>query len=264
MRPHRTSTEGLAVLRFVFWTLLALNAALFAYGRGYLGTSAGEHEPERLKRQFNTGKMKLLSNEQAEALGKQAASGAPAASAPDAPAAAPSAVLAAVPAATAPAPPAAGAATIACTEIGSFDVSESRRFETRLAAFGLGDKQTRQAQQEQDVSSWLVNMPPQGSKEAAERKAEELRNLDVSDFYILQGESPLKWAISLGVFKTESGAQARLAQLNKQGVRTARITPRGPQTTVYNYRFRDIPETTRAKIVAAAGAVGTFETHACR
>jgi hypothetical protein len=268
MRPRRTSTEGMAVLRFLLWTLLALNAALFAYGRGYLGTSAGEHEPERLKRQFNTGKMTMLSNARADTLSKtatpasasDASTPAVAATAPSAPAPAPAPALVATPAAAA----IATTAVIACTEIGSFDVSEARRFETRLAPLGLGDKQTRQAQQEQDVSSWLVNMPPQGSKEAAERKAEELRNLEVTDFYILQGDSPLKWAISLGVFKTESGAQARLAQLNKQGVRTARITPRGPQTTVYSYRFRDIPDATRARIVAAAGAVGTFEARPCR
>jgi hypothetical protein len=66
------------------------------------------------------------------------------------------------------------------------------------------------------------------------------------------------------VFKTESGAQARLAQLNKQGVRTARITPRGPQTTVYSYRFRDIPEATRARIVATASAIASAEVHACK
>jgi hypothetical protein len=258
----------MAVLRFAFWSLLALNGALFAYGQGYLGTTASEHEPERLKRQFNTGKMTMLSNAQADALARQAASSA-AASASNAAAAGAStppagATAAAAPAAASAPAPAPAVATVACTEIGTFDVAEARRFDARLAPLALGDKLTRLAQQEQDVSSYLVNMPPQGSKEAAEHKAEELRNLDVTDFYILQGESPMRWAISLGVFKTESGAQARLAQLNKQGVRTARITPRGPQTTVFRYRFRDIPETTRATVVAAAGAIGSFETRSCR
>jgi len=237
------------VLRFVFWTLLFLNAALFAYGQGYLGTSSGEHEPERLKRQFNTAKMTMLSNEQADAMTKKTA-GAPAEAAPPAP--------------PTPAPVAAPLLkTVACTDVGTFDAVEAKRFEARLAALDLGGKQSRQAQQEQDVSSWLVNIPPQGGKDAAERKSAELRNLGISDFYILQGDSPLKWAISLGVFKTESGAQARLAQLNKQGVRTARITPRGPQTTVYSYRFRDIPEATRARIVATASAIASAEARTC-
>jgi hypothetical protein len=251
------------VLRFAFWTLLVLNGAVFAYGQGYFGNATGgEHEPERLKRQFNTAKMTMLSNEQADAMARQAV-----ASVPDAPAAAStSAASAPAAATTAPAAPAAEAAApvIACTEIGTFDAAEARRFDARLASLELGDRQSRQAQQEQDVSSWLVNIPPQGSKEAAEHKADELRNLGVTDFYILQGDSPMRYALSLGVFKTESGAQARLAQLTKQGVRTARITPRGPQTTVYSYRFRNIPEPLRAGIVTLAGAIGSFEMRSCR
>ena len=257
------------MLRFAFWTLLALNGAVFAYGQGYFGTASGggEHEPERLKRQFNTAKMTLLTNAQADALARQASAAAAEATgtqaaisgAAGAPAAATPAAAAAPAAVTEPAAP-----IIACTEIGTFDVSEARRFDTRLATLALGDRQSRQAQQEQEVSSFLVNIPPQGSKEAAEHKAEELRNLGVTDFYILQGDSPLRFALSLGVFKTEAGAQARLAQLTKQGVRTARITPRGPQSTVYSYRFRNITEPVRTQIVTLAGAIGTFETRSCR
>ena len=245
------------MLRFMFWTLLFLNAALFAYRQGYLGTAVNEHEPERLKRQFNTAQMAMLSNEQADAVAQKTAA-ASAAAAPTSQAASAAA------AAPAPAAAASDVKTVACTEVGTFDAGEAKRFESRLAALDLDGKSTRQAQQEQDVSSWLVNIPPQGSKDAAEHKAGELRNLGVTDFYILQGESPMKWAISLGVFKTESGAQTRLAQLNKQGVRTARITPRGPQTTVYSYRFRDLPEAARAKVAAAASAVASAEARSCR
>ena len=111
------------------------------------------------------------------------------------------------------------------------------------------------------MNSWLVNIPPQGSKEAADRKAAELRNLGVANFYVMQGDSPLKFAISLGVFKTESGAQALLAQLNKQGVHTARITPRGPQTTHYVYRLRALDAATRKRV---AGYADRFDGVAVR
>jgi hypothetical protein len=74
----------------------------------------------------------------------------------------------------------------------------------------------------------------------------------------------MKWAISLGVFKTESGAQTLLAQLNKQGVHSARITPRGPQATRYTYRFRDIEDDARERIVTVADAVSSAEVKNCR
>ena len=95
-------------------------------------------------------------------------------------------------------------------------------------------------------------------------KAGELRGLGVTSFFIMQGDSPMKWAISLGVFKTESGAQALLAQLNKQGVHSARITPRGPSVPRYSYRFRDIEAAARARIESVADAVSSAETANCR
>jgi hypothetical protein len=237
------------VLRLAFWSLLFLNAALFAYAQGVLGTSkSNEHEPARLRRQFNAAKMTLLTREQAEAAAKAAAppaGGDEAAGAASASAAASAPASATAPAATGGAAP---ASVFACTEIGPFDASDARRFEARLAALDLGDRQSRQTVQAQDVTSWLVHIPPQGSKEAADRKAAELRNLGVTNFYVMQGDSPLKYAISLGVFKTEAGAQALLAQLNKQGVHSARVAPRGPQTPHYVYRVRSLDAATRKRI----------------
>ena len=240
------------MLRFAFWSLLFLNAALFAYAQGLLGTSKSyEHEPARLKRQFNTAKMTLLTREQAEAAAKAAA-----------PPGGGEAVAGAANAVTPVAAPAAAPA-FACTEIGPLDVTDARRFEARLATLDLGDRQSRQTVQAQDVTSWLVHIPPQSSKEAADRKAAELRNLGVTNFYVMQGDSPLKYAISLGVFKTESGAEALLAQLGNQGVHTARIAPRGPQTVHYVYRVRGLDAATRKRIEGYAERYDGADVKSC-
>ena len=251
------------MLRFIFWSLLFLNAALFAYAQVYLGTSKGnEEERARIKPQLDAGRLRLLSSEQADAAVKLAPAASAQPAAMPAPATAPTAAAAAAAApAAAPAP---APAALACIDVGTFSASESRRFESRLAALALGERQSRQAVQAQDVTSYLVNIPPQPSKDAADRKAAELRGLGITNFFIMSGDSPMKWAISLGVFKTESGAQTLLAQLNKQGVHTARITPRGREATRYAYRFRDIESGTRERIVAAADAVSDAETKSCR
>jgi pyruvate/2-oxoglutarate dehydrogenase complex dihydrolipoamide acyltransferase (E2) component len=254
-----TIEETSPVLRLAFWSLLFLNAALFAYGQGYLGNARnGEHEPERLKRQFNAAKLTLIAREQAAAV----APAAPAITAAPAPAPAPAPVS--PPAAPEQAPAATPAAGAACTEAGPLASADARRFETRLAALELGGRQSRQAVTAQDVSSYLVYIPPQGGKEGAERKAAELRGLGVTSFYVMQGESPLKWALSLGVFKTEVGAQTLLAQLNKQGVHSARIAPRGPQSTRYVYRFRDLDAATRERVAAIAARFDDGDLKACR
>jgi hypothetical protein len=239
------------VLRFAFWSLLFLNVALFAYAQSYLGTSKGsEEERARIKPQLEAGRLVLLTNAQADA-----AKGAPAAA---------QAPVQAAAQASAPAAPAAAARALACIDVGTLSAGESKRFESRLASLNLGERQSRLAVLAQDVTSYLVNIPPQASKEAADRKAAELRELGVTNFFIMSGESPMKWAISLGVFKTESGAQTLLAQLNKQGVHSARITPRGPQATRYTYRFRDIEDDARERIVTVADAVSSAEVKNCR
>jgi cell division septation protein DedD len=239
--------------------LLFLNAALFAYGQGYFGAGSGnEHEPTRLKRQFNTPKLTLLNAEQAAVAAK-------ASSPPAGGDAADAAAQAASPAPAPPSAPAPGQKALACLDVGSFGGGDARRFEARLAALGLADRipAGRQSVQSQDVSSWLVHIPPQPNKEAAERKAAELRNLGVTNFFIMQGESPMKYAISLGVFKTETGAQTLLAQLGKQGVHSARIAPRGPQAIRFTYRLRNLDEATRKRVAAYAERFEDVEAKSC-
>jgi hypothetical protein len=53
-----------------------------------------------------------------------------------------------------------------------------------------------------------------------------LRSLGVTDFYVIQDQSEMRWGISLGVFSSEDAARKRLAQIRQQGVRTARIGAR--------------------------------------
>jgi hypothetical protein len=243
------------VIKFVFWILVGLNAVVFAFGQGYLGKFKGEeHEPARLKNQLETGKLKMVTPEQAQ----PASAGAPAAS-PDA---ASPAVAAPAPAASVPA--AASPALVACTEVGPLSASDEHRFEARVAKLELGARQTKATVPYQEVTSRLVYVPSQGSKEAAERKAAELRALGVSNFFIINGDSPYKYGISLGLFKSEASAQAMLATLNKQGVRSARIAPRGPMSERTVYQFRGIDAETREKIVKIADRYDTAEVRVCK
>jgi hypothetical protein len=54
------------VLKLIFALLVVANAALFAYGEGYLGQFSGnEHEPARLQKQLNVDKLQLVSASQA-------------------------------------------------------------------------------------------------------------------------------------------------------------------------------------------------------
>jgi len=226
------------VLKLIFALLLAANAALFAYGKGYLGQFSGnDHEPARLQKQLNTDKLQMISASKAE-----------------------SAVAAAAP----PAPvPREEPATIACFEVGNFVLADARKFEDRLAPLELGDRQQRKNAPGQEISSYIVHIPPQASRAAAEKKADELRALGITNFFVLNESSPLKWGISLGVFRTEAAAQAQLVALNKQGVQTARVSPRYTGNHELFFQFRDISEETKARIAKIAAKFPEQETRAC-
>lgn len=210
------------MLKFFFWSLLCINAVLLAYGQGYLGNFSGnEREPARMKNQANAARLTLVSAAQASAAGERAS------------------VAQALVAAPQP-------ERAACVEAGDFTLPEARRFEAQLAALELGEHQTRHSVAEQEITSHIVYIQPQGSKEAAERQTIELRNMGVTNYFIIADNSPLKWGISLGVFKSAAAAQSLLAALNKKGVRGARVGARG-----YNkiaYRFQDIDAGARARL----------------
>ena len=214
------------MLKFVFWLLAGVNLLVLAIGQGYLGSFRSEtREPARLKNQLQVTKLTLLTQEQATAA-----------------AAPPAAEAAATPAAPAPQP------TYACTEVGNFLLADGRRFEAQVAALDLGDRQSRRNVAGQEISSYMVYIPPQGSKEGADRKAGELKQLGVTNYFIMNDSSPLRWGISLGVFKSENSAQSQLASLNKQGVHSARIAPRYSASKQMAYQFRDLDAATRARL----------------
>jgi hypothetical protein len=229
------------MLKFVFWLLAGVNLLVLAIGQGYLGSFRSEtREPDRLKNQLQAAKLTLLTQEQATA---------------PAVATAPAPVTAET-----PAPP----PSYACTEVGNFLLADGRRFEAQVAALDLGDRQSRRNVAGQDISSYMVYIPPQGSKEGADRKAGELKQLGVTNYFIMNESSPLRWGISLGVFKSETSAQSQLATLNKQGVHSARVAPRYSASKQFAYQFRDLDAATRARLAEITKQFEEQELRSCK
>jgi hypothetical protein len=235
------------MLKILFFLLLLINGGLYAFQHGYLDDwMPTNHEPARIKQQLNADKLQLLSAPKARLgtainteLKAEAVAGTddrqvvkPAGAEANA---ALDKTVNAVELALASSPQintqgSAGTNVAACTEIGNFDAAEAKRFEKRLAASSLKEKISRRAIPES--SRHIVYIPPQESRAAAEKKAGELKNLGINDFFIIQDDSSLQWGISLGVFKTADAARKHLADLNKKGVRSARISDRGSNTRV--------------------------------
>ncbi len=230
------------MLKFIFWSLLCINGLLFAYGKGYLGNFRGnEHEPARLKNEINADKLTLMSSASADVAVARAQKVKVEADAPK-------------------------ADLIACLEIGKFSDIEAKRVEKLLAPLELGDRLHRDSVNvaTAEATTHIVFIPPQGSKEGADKKAGELKNLGVTNYFIISDNTALKWGISLGVFKSENAAKTLLAALNKQGVVSARIMTRGPGANKLIFQLKDIDSAAKAKIDAIVAKYPNAEASSCK
>lgn len=227
------------MLKFFFWILLLANGGLLAYQLGYFdGLVSNGREPTRLGNQLNAQYLRLIPPPPPVQEPEPAASPEP------------------EPVAAAPTGP-----VLACAEFGDFNAEEAGRFSARLAALSLGERISRRSVQE--IKSHMVYIPPQGDREGAERKAAELRQLGVNDFFIIQSEGSLRWGISLGVFKQEEAARTHLARLQAQGVRSARIGARGGASNLVAFQLRELDAATRDAVKQIREAFPKQEMRDC-
>jgi len=115
-------------------------------------------------------------------------------------------------------PPVGDAAT-GCLEWGSFTLAEYSRAEKALEPLALGPRLSQRRLEE--TAGWWVFIPSQGGRAGAFRQAAELKALGINDYFIMGEETDIPWALSLGVFRSERAALARLAALRGLGVRNA-------------------------------------------
>lgn len=196
-------------MRTLFFLLLLANVAFFAYGR--LGDALFPGESQLLQQQINPQAIRLL----------------------------PAAQLAGNAAVK-------RETTVACLEWGAFAGGEVGRADEALAPLALGAKLAPRRVDE--MATWWVFIPPQGGRQAAIVKTAELRRLGIEDYFIIQEDPKARFAISLGVFRTQEAATNRLEQLRSRGVRSAQVGARDSQVQKTWFQMRDVPEAVVAKL----------------
>ncbi|MCC6474294.1 MAG: SPOR domain-containing protein [Burkholderiales bacterium] len=208
------------MIRTFVLILLLVNLALYAWMR--YGPPAASPEAQLVDQQISPESIRLLPPESAE--GKPIESSEHRAAAP-----------------------AAGDA-VACVEWGAFQAAEVARARKAVAAIDAAARVSERRIEE--PAGWWVFIPPQASRQAANQKVAELRTLGLAgiDYFIVQDDSKLRFAVSLGVFRTEDGARNRLAQLREKGVRTAQVDRRTAPVRRTYLRLQDLPVPAREKL----------------
>lgn len=88
--------------------------------------------------------------------------------------------------------------------------------------------------------NWWVHIPPAASGAAAEERAKQLRAQGVTDLFIVREAGPNQFAISLGIFKTQTSAKQHQLNLQRQQIGGTIISPRNPAT--YKMEIRGLAD----------------------
>lgn len=241
------------MLKFLVGSFICANVVLYAYNAGALGSGSSDtREPGRAATELDAQRIRLIDPAtrlqpatDADVTGK-AAAGANA-----------GAAAVATPMAAVSAAPNVGA----CIEIGNFDVTDARRFDLQLAPLVLKNRLTQRKLQE--VERYIVYIPPLADKASADRKAAELRQLGIDDFYLFGDNSDMRLGISLGMFKTAEAANLHLANLATKGVRSAIVAGRGLPGNRVAFQLRGLSPAEQASVTKIRSGFPRQEARAC-
>jgi hypothetical protein len=230
-------------MRALFLLLVAANLALFAWTR-YYAAPDGASDPEPARRQVKPESIRLLAGPELAGL----------------PMLKPKPV-----AETAQTSPQSGPQSGppgSCTEWGGFSVAEATRAEQVLEPLKLGPRLSQRRSEEK--AGWWVYIPPQGNRPAALKKTAELKALGVDDYFVLQDEGSMRWAVSLGVFSNEEAAKTRLEALRAKGVRSAQTGERDTQVTKIWFQVRGADAALQARLKGLAQGLPGTEIRECK
>ena len=220
-------------MRTAFLLLVLANLAFFAW-TNFIAELDTQSDPRPLARQVAPEKLRILPPEPA---GKSAL---PVAQKP-------------------PAEPV--AAPTACLEWGGIPQADAGRAGEALAPLALGDRLSQR--QVDDTATWWVYIPPRPSRPDAQKKVGELKARGVDEYFIVQEDGPFQYALSLGVFKTEAAATARLEALRAKDVRTAQVGKRETQMRKTYFQVRGADAAVATKLRETAQSFAGSEVREC-
>jgi hypothetical protein len=195
-------------MRTLVLLLLLANLTLFGYIKL---DSVGSGEGVRLGQQVQPDKVKLLTPQQVAALG----------------------------------PAKIAALADVCVEWGPLSDSDRARAQTLIEPLDLGKLMT--LRKVEIIANYWLFLPPAATKAAADKRVDELKAQGVKEASVVD-LGPQRLAISLGAFRSEDAAQARLATLQTQGIKNAKVAQRVQSVQQTALVIRDPPAPSVARL----------------
>jgi len=221
------------MLRLLVLLLVLLNAAYFAWSQGMLRAygwaPAEQREPQRLTQQIRPEAVHILSTEEVRQMEQ-------AALAPPKP----------------PKPP-------ECLQAGLFDEAQTETL--RKALEGALPAGAWVLETTVEPARWIVYLGKFSNQAALEKRRAELLKLKLKPQPLEKAE--LEPGLSLGSYETQAQAQAELKNLQRRGVRTARVVQEKAELRQSQLRIGAVDEALRPKLDALKPALGDKPLSAC-
>jgi len=149
----------------------------------------------------------------------------------------------------------------ACVEWGSFTTPTAPRAEQALEPLALGARLS--ARRGEETARWWVFIPPKDGRAGAQKAVSELKAQGVDEYFVMQEEGKMRWAVSLGVFGTETAAKGRLEAVRAKGVRGAQAAPRETLVTKVSFQVQNANAALRARLSEIAQEFPGSELRDC-
>jgi len=132
-----------------------------------------------------------------------------------------------------------------CVEWGPFSDADRARAQADIEPLQIGRLVSQRPVAADSV--WWVNTGPVPSRAAADKRAAELRLLAIDDLSVVDAGKG-QFTVSLGMFRTETAANARVEALATRGVAGTRVEPRQGGVAQTMLVVRDPPQPAVARM----------------
>lgn len=148
---------------------------------------------------------------------------------------------------------------LACLEWGAFGPTEVAKAAEALDTLAAGAQ--KRERRSEESARWWVMIPPLANRNAAINRVNELKKQGIEEMFVIDDDA-YRNAVSLGLFRNEEGARARLDALEKRGVKDARVVARDAAMRVY-LQLREVPDTVRGRLADLKAAFPAAEVRDC-
>jgi len=149
----------------------------------------------------------------------------------------------------------------ACLELSGLVEDDAKRIAERVRTDKLASLVAVKPAAE--TPTWMVYLPAYASRNEAERIAGELRKKGLQDFFVIQDNSSMRNAISLGIFSSADAAQGRVDALAARGFKGAKVSARTSAVARSRVELRQVAAPARTTLAQLAKEFPGAEWREC-